>query len=113
MHLSGEEILIDLETINLFGWEPVKKKSKVQKLVTVLEQGGSLPAVPVIQEPDGFYLVPGFEDDDTGLSDGGHKRALAHLQLGRRLPVVVHYNSGIPYTRDKQVNIRDIQIIDE
>ena len=84
-----EETKIDLNKVQVVGFEPSRSFSKVESMVLGLERGGSLPVVDVVRVSDSSYeLVYGASSHQSYVDSdcfcpfrdlyGGHHRTLAY-----------------------------------
>jgi hypothetical protein len=107
----AEQIAINLDKTDLYGWEFAKAGLIIGGLVRAIEAGETIRPVPVFEYANDYYLDNRKYISQPQLhADGGHHRAVAHLLAGVPLPAAV-YNVGrreLPYM---PVHIRDIKIV--
>ena len=90
------ETFLDLDKNELLGWEAEKEDLVVDAIIRGIDQGDQFPPVHVNRIGENRYcLDPCHEFQDTGISDGGHNRAVGHYIAGvpLRIKVVEPLNS--------------------
>ena len=93
---TTETQALDLQEVDLYGWEAWQSRRKVRQFVKALEAGAIFPAVAVESVAEaGYYLVPRVTNDLDRV-DGGHHRAVAHYIAGVPLPARVQEIAAIP-----------------
>ncbi len=109
----GDIIWLDLDKVDLFGWEDLKYASKLAKMVRDIEKGDEFPEV-LIAVRNGRYALSGrcevARNKYGSLTDnyGGHHRAVAHYIAGMPLKCKITPYKCIGVRRD--VKIKDIVI---
>ncbi|MBI4177631.1 MAG: hypothetical protein HY516_04685 [Candidatus Aenigmarchaeota archaeon] len=103
--MTGETNFLDLNEVELYGWETFKNAMLIDSMVRGIEAGDDFPPVHVNRFSDTEYRL-------TVSRDGGHKRAVAHYITGRPLKVKIEETPpglgiGHPYP------IKDILLVDD
>ncbi|MFQ5531711.1 MAG: hypothetical protein ACE5ES_03795 [Candidatus Nanoarchaeia archaeon] len=90
---------LDLDSVELFGWETDKSDLLVDAICRGIELGDEFPPVPV-HEIEGKYYLSMIRDDPIGRSDGGHYRSVGHYIMKKPLKVEIvvlpKYDQGFP-----------------
>lgn len=105
----GDLFYLDLQAVDLYGWERDKSSALVRNLQAGIRSGWEFPSVPVVRFNYGFQLVP-YGVNEVNLCDGGHHRAVAHYMEKRPLKCRLVENEGSVANR---MHIRDIQLVEE
>jgi hypothetical protein len=104
-----EEIFyLDLHKNELYGWEPLKNKERIDSIVDGIRKNDNFPAVPVHRTIDNQFFLSKNILLESGLIDGGHHRAVAHYIT--RKPLKCKLIDGQPRAKEYYLLIRDIQI---
>ncbi len=115
-----EIFFIDLNKVDLIGWERIKSIEVIDYLVQRIYAGDEFPPVPVSQVDDTtFHLYSYLAIRKNELVDGGHHRAVAHYIAGKPLKVVLYsrrkrIEEFVEYRTPQRVvltNIRDIVLV--
>ncbi len=78
----GEITYLDLDKVELYGWETFKDVMFIDSMVRGIEAGDDFPPVHVNKFSDTEYRL-------AVSRDGGHRRAVAHYVAGRPLKVII------------------------
>ncbi|MBI2671661.1 hypothetical protein HYX16_01880 [Candidatus Woesearchaeota archaeon] len=81
------EVLLDLDKVDLYGWETHKSAQTIAALVRGINAGDEFKPVPVQKRNDKEYDLAPNSDIDQGF--GRHNRALAHYICGVPLRIVI------------------------
>ena len=103
-----EIIWLDLNKVNIFGFEMEKDIATVARMVRNVESGADFPPVYVTKIDDKNYILSGYEVSEEN-NYGGHHRALAHWIVGKPLKCIMTEN----YWKGKyncNGNIKDIKL---
>jgi hypothetical protein len=115
----GDIIYLDLNKVDLYGWEDKKSRSVVFYISRKALAGDEFPAVPVIKLNDQEYELSYFanrkltvEGQTKIIAEGGHHRASGFCIADRDLKCVLDYrNQNIP--RGHRKNIKQIVLLDD
>lgn len=110
---------LDLDSVELFGWETDKSDLLVDAICRGIELGDEFPPVPV-HEIEGKYYLSMIRDDPIGRSDGGHYRSVGHYIMKKPLKVEIvvlpKHDQGFPplgWGTLRPTWIGDIEIVDD
>ncbi len=110
-----KEIYLDLQEVDLYGWERYKSQTLVDSLLRGIAMGDVFPPVPVVQN-DGFYSLDSFAHDarfsQSDIREGGHTRAIAHYLARKSLRCVLTGVSQLPSPPEGFFLIREISVTD-
>ena len=115
-----KEFSLDLNKINLFGWEDKKSERVIDYLVYRIGQNDELPLVDVLKVNETTYILDYIEKHSQNCAKGGHHRTLAYYITNRKLRC--RHKQGLRgrmseklfnFLSDKWINIKDIAIVGE
>jgi len=116
--MSEEIVYLDLDEVELWGWEDSKSDLVIDAIVRGIEAGDDFPAVPVVRLKDGYCLWPfaRLKGGRSSFTDGGHHRAAGHYIAGEPLKcrvVRTHDDLTISNYYWADVPIESIEIFDD
>lgn len=113
----GNIIYLDLNKVDLYGWEREKSDLVIDSIVRGIEAGDDFPAVPVMMINEGKYqlddIILKYHHSFTGTFnpvDGGHRRALGHYIANQPLKCRI---TCIGAEQTEWVNLKDMVLIDD
>ncbi|MFA7707939.1 MAG: hypothetical protein WCX73_03245 [Candidatus Pacearchaeota archaeon] len=102
--MSDKEIYLNLNKVELVGWEYNKSFDKVARFVEDIKKGDSFPSVPVKKIKDNLYSLIYISERWDFIEDGGHNRAVAHYITNKSLKCNL-VGKGLPVPQNVQVSI--------
>lgn len=106
-------VLLDLNKVVLYGFEPFKSDLVIDALCNGIMHGDQFPIIPVRQDTPWEYELTRVTPPNFPFEfDGGHHRAVAHFIMGVPLRcTLVKTVESIPSSL--KVDIRKIHIVDD
>ena len=103
--------LIDLNKVNVFGWEEAKSLDVVRSLVRGFDMGDQIPPVRLVQVTETTYEIADAEryslpEEHKG---GGHTRTLATIHRCQPLDAIIVGSTAT--LRNDAINIADVLCI--
>jgi len=88
--MEGTIQYLNLNQVQLFGFESKKSDKIIDSMVRGIEAGDEFPAVPVKQFDDISFTLSRFPAEEHAyITDGGHNRAIAHYIANKPLKVII------------------------
>ena len=117
----GDIIFLDLDKVNLFGWEKYKSDKVVFYVAERALLGDDFPPVPVVKIDKETYQLDFssrriYDSEILGeilIRDGGHKRAVGHYLAGLPLKCSIRAIGINRFRFSNNVNIRDVVLADD
>tara|TARA_Y100000310_G_C20652928_1_gene800453 strand:+ start:1734 stop:2171 length:438 start_codon:yes stop_codon:yes gene_type:complete len=103
-------IELDLQRVNLFGWEEYKSDLVINSLVYGLSLGDKLPPVNVLQIDPFTYQLARHNIADEERLDGGHCRSVASRQAKIPLRAIIESRTS---QVTEPINLRDVILVDD
>jgi len=113
---KGEEemkkIFLDLQSVELYGWEREKSLCRVQAYLSVLRSGSVFAPLKIWRIRDGrFHLdKDSLDAENPALKDGGHHRALAYYLAKRALPAII--TQELSHLPSYSYRIQDLELVE-
>ena len=106
----GDIIWLDLDKVELYGFETSKYVWAIAQMVRDIESGADFPPVYVTKVNDTKYVLSGYYSSYEVVDNyGGHHRVLAHWIAGKPLKCIITKN----YWKNVcTLNIKDIVLRD-
>ena len=109
---TQKETMLDLSSVELFGWQKSVLSGKVDRFVGLLSSGIQLPAVSVIDRGEHFSLAYWVDRPDaTYVPDGGHHRSVACYIGGLPLRALIIDTPAEEFEYNTDFEIRNIKEI--
>ncbi|MBI4919270.1 hypothetical protein HY837_05020 [archaeon] len=106
----GEIIELDLEQVDLLGFQEEVVEEVVNSIIKGIKQGGNFPPVFVTKVDEKTYTINCKQDPSDDSNRGGHHRALAHYKTKTRLKcLITAYNPAENLSRFS-IHIKDCKL---
>ena len=106
-----EFVYLDLNEVDLFGWESQKSDLVIDSIIKGIEAGDDFPHVPVYRINDKCYSLIRDIDYETGTIEGGHHRAVGHYIANKPLKCSIYSNKI--RSRLHNFNIKNILLVND
>jgi hypothetical protein len=108
-----DEVEIDLDSVELQGWEDEKSANIVLRYVIMTLNDNIPPRVEVVKVNGVYQVMHGADSRRPGYNYGGHHRAVAHWIARRALPCNVFDTHRYAYGHNEWLPITRINLIGE
>lgn len=106
------KVLLDLHSVELYGWEREKSLRRVQAYLRALQSGSVFAPLKIWRIRDErFHLdKESLDAENPALKDGGHHRALAHYLA--KIPLSAIITQEIPHLPSYSYRIQDLELVE-
>jgi len=111
--MDKERVHLDLEKIDLYGWEGSVNKYKFDSVIRGINAGDRFPPVRVFKINEHIYQLTDLATEDESRKEGGHTRSFAHYKTKKPLECVVEgMMEHVDFDEFGEINIRDLKLDD-